>query len=187
MESTMSLTKAKSNAWERTKQKPWLCFKSKRKRGFEPCTLKPFKTHYHLCVKLHKPGHFLHGNGYEEKQRVSQWEKIIIPPTEVQSWDHIRGPSYEHWLPFLWFVWLKAGKSFFCLFNQRDAFYIPMWVNKYSLQQSAKQILFIFRAVNVNNVWPSLGERRREINKSNQTRLKWQLHLLSHRIWKCKQ
>ena len=94
MESTMSLTKAKSNAWGRTKQKPWLwlCFKFKRKRGFEPCTLKPFKTHHHLCVKLHKPGHFLHGNGYEEKQRVSQWEKIIIPPTEVQSWDHIRGP-----------------------------------------------------------------------------------------------
>ena len=114
MESTMSLTKAKSNAWGRTKQKPWLwlCFKFKRKRGFEPCTLKPFKTHHHLCVKLHKPGHFLHGNGYEEKQPVSQWENIIIPPTEVQSWDHIRGPSYEHWLPFLWFVWLKAGKSF---------------------------------------------------------------------------
>ena len=112
MESTMSLTKAKANAWERNKQKPWLwlCFKFKRKRGFEPCTLKPFKTHYHLCVKLHKLGHFLHGNGYEEKQQVSQWEKSSYHP--LKSKVEITSEDPEHWLPFLWFVWLKAGKSF---------------------------------------------------------------------------
>ena len=159
---------------------------TKRKRGFEPCTLKPFKTHHHLCVKLHKPGIFCMGMDTMKSSEFLSEKKSSYHPlkskVEITSEDSFMSVDFLLYDLFGW-----RQERVFCLFNQRDAFYSPMWVNKYSLQQSAEQILFIFRAVNVNNVWPSLDVRRREINKSNQTRLKWQLHLLSHRIWKCKQ